>query len=713
MSRPIRLDEVQIRDLAQKAAQQLFRTGLPRPGRVFYSGYYADSDVRGKSLVVEVIFSGAPSVGSDPFRRELLNGGYFSRKEGKVWVFLNPHMPIRSFEAMPRKLVYEEIYRILAHELTHASDVIRGKGSVGDLSSSMKKLLRHHHNHPAEVKSLLRDVVTQSEDSVREYLAMGIPLRDALSAALQDTKWSEIEPYLTARNRKTILKGVYTHLQDRGLVASALVASTVYFHGTSVAAAQKIMQQGFSLQSVGQRQRALRGDDTLDPKGVFVTSDRTQARWYAGPDPKRPGLNRGGAVVKVRVSGRLMPDKAWWKLKAKISKDLGITGLYDPRRGEVVLRAQEEAKRQGYAGFHEHGDEYVVFDVKNVKPIESFHADSGEILSRGLAMSSFLDRVARAHPDLIRVATVDWSKVWVVWSVHKALEPKGWGHKAFRRACTKLGGVVVGKEVTYSKAVVYSIAFIVVGEQKDAIALEEKVATTWKTLTKEDADRDDTSLDWRDRHPVVHMAPWAKGQNQPLTPKNEYFPKGVRGKGRGVELVSLYHKKLIPLIDKAIKAAKLRKSLPVDWSKTWVVFSVHKSLEPKGWGHKSFRRECTKLGGVVVGKETLRSKAVVYTIAFIVMGSQKDAVALEEKVTATWKLIQKEDSDRDDTSLDWRSREPVVHLAPWAKGQDQPLTTKNEYLPKGVRGKGGGIELVSLYHKKLLPLIEKVHRRAI
>jgi hypothetical protein len=167
--------------------------------------------------------------------------------------------------------------------------------------------------------------------------------------------------------------------------AAARVASGVYFHGTSEEVARKIMQQGFSLRSVGQRQRAVHGDDTLDPKGVFVTSDLMQARWYAGPDPKRPGLNRGGAVVEVKVSGRMMSESDWWKSKRRISEEMGITGLYDPRRGEVVLRAQEEAKKQGYAGFHEDGDEYIVFDPKDVKPVRAFHAGSGEPLSKTAA----------------------------------------------------------------------------------------------------------------------------------------------------------------------------------------------------------------------------------------------------------------------------------------------------------------------------------------
>ena len=186
--------------------------------------------------------------------------------------------------------------------------------------------------------------------------------------------------------------------------AAARVASGVYFHGTSEEAARKIMQQGFSLRGVGQRQRAVHGDDTLDPKGVFVTSDLMQARWYAGPDPKRPGLNRGGAVVEVKVSGRMMSESDWWESKRRISEEMGITGLYDPRRGEVVLRAQEEAKKQGYAGFHEHGDEYVVFDPKNVKPVRAFHAGSGEPLSK---TASRID----APPVMLREIT-EW-----VWSL--------------------------------------------------------------------------------------------------------------------------------------------------------------------------------------------------------------------------------------------------------------------------------------------------------
>jgi len=134
-------------------------------------------------------------------------------------VFVNPHLDPRTFEMRPRRIVEDELYRLLAHELTHAADVWSGKGSVRDRSGSKDDLKKHHHNHPAEVRALMRDVVTHLDDgdTVREFMDIGMDFNTALREALKDTKWPDIEPYLTPKNKKTILKGVYTFLQDQGL----------------------------------------------------------------------------------------------------------------------------------------------------------------------------------------------------------------------------------------------------------------------------------------------------------------------------------------------------------------------------------------------------------------------------------------------------------------------------------------------------------------
>jgi len=175
------------------------------------------TNVRGEEVVVEVRVGGSPR--SDPFNRELIHGGFLKKRPGEeplLMVFVNPH--IKSFDRWPRHIAEDELYRILAHELTHAADIWSGKGSGAHaLDSTREEFKRKHHNHPAEVKALMRDVVTGVESEVQEYLDMGMEPRQALHSALADSKWADIEPYLTPKTKKTILKGVYTHLQDIGV----------------------------------------------------------------------------------------------------------------------------------------------------------------------------------------------------------------------------------------------------------------------------------------------------------------------------------------------------------------------------------------------------------------------------------------------------------------------------------------------------------------
>ena len=220
-ARPIRLPTREIKTLAKRLAQRLYQYGLPKPGRVIAQEYLPLTNVMGDEVVVEVLLTGTPGRNRDPFSNELLNGGFLKRRpEGPlIRVFVNPHLDPRSFEVRPRRIVEDELYRLLAHELTHAADVWHGKGSVGDPSASKDDFKKHHHNHPAEVKALMRDVVSNLDDgdTVREFMDYGMDFNTALREALKDTKWPDIEPYLSPKNKKTILKGVYTFLQDQGL----------------------------------------------------------------------------------------------------------------------------------------------------------------------------------------------------------------------------------------------------------------------------------------------------------------------------------------------------------------------------------------------------------------------------------------------------------------------------------------------------------------
>ena len=227
-ARPIRLPTREIKALAKKLAQRLHQYGLPKPGRVIAQEDLYVTNVMGDEVVVEILLTGTPGRDRDPFskNKKLLNGGFLKRRpEGPVMrVFVNPHFDRKVFEEWyARKIVEDELYRLLAHEMTHAADVWSGKGSVGDLTKSKDDLKRHHHNHPAEVRALMRDVVTHLDDGdlVRELMGYGMNFNTAFREALKETKWVDIEPYLNPKNQKTILKGVYTHMQDQGLTKAA------------------------------------------------------------------------------------------------------------------------------------------------------------------------------------------------------------------------------------------------------------------------------------------------------------------------------------------------------------------------------------------------------------------------------------------------------------------------------------------------------------
>ena len=217
-TRPIRLPVREIKGLVRDFRRKLRSRGLPKPNRVVAEGWLTINNVKGVPVDVEIFVVGSSKLDLD--KKDLIQGAYFKRSKsslpGKLVIYVNSYLPPQSFENRPDHIVDGELYKILTHELTHVADIWSGKGSVGDLSKSLDDLKRYHHNHPAEVRSLMRDVVTDVEPAVRDYLEMGFSFNDSVKHALEDSKWVEVEPYMSQKNKKTLLKGVYTHLQDQG-----------------------------------------------------------------------------------------------------------------------------------------------------------------------------------------------------------------------------------------------------------------------------------------------------------------------------------------------------------------------------------------------------------------------------------------------------------------------------------------------------------------
>ncbi len=212
-ARPIRLPTDEIQALAVKIRQRLLAWGLPKPKQVIAEEWLTLPNVKGVDVDVEIKVVGSPKF---DFSHELVRGALLQKRHGLAQllvVYINTSISARAFSRRPASIIDAALYRVLAHELTHAADLWSGKGS-GVITESEDAFKRHHHNHPAEIKSLMRDVATQAEPAVRSYLAIGMPFNDAVRYALEDSKWVNIAPHMTARNRKTLLKGVYTHLRS-------------------------------------------------------------------------------------------------------------------------------------------------------------------------------------------------------------------------------------------------------------------------------------------------------------------------------------------------------------------------------------------------------------------------------------------------------------------------------------------------------------------
>ena len=212
-TRPIQLPTREIKAIARKFTRELRRWGPPKPGRVIAEESLSLTNVRGQAVDVDVLLTGAPKRHTDPFNNELVQGGFLNPRKwpAEIRIFINPYM--RSFRHLPDRVIEKDLFRVLAHEFTHAADVWSGGGSVGDLSGSLDDLKRYHHNRPPEIRAMMRDVVTQIDDAVREFMDMGMGFNESVREALEDTKWPEIKPFLTPSNKKTFLKGVYTYLR--------------------------------------------------------------------------------------------------------------------------------------------------------------------------------------------------------------------------------------------------------------------------------------------------------------------------------------------------------------------------------------------------------------------------------------------------------------------------------------------------------------------
>jgi hypothetical protein len=137
----------------------------------------------------------------------------------------------------------------------------------------------------------------------------------------------------------------------------------VLYHGTSRDAGFSILKNGFSLRNVGSRQASLYGKASpLEVEGIYLTT-KDRAKWYAEPK---------GIIIEVKVNGKIMPEKEWWKLNREISNRIG-GGVYDDEKNrQKKEEAVTQAKKLGYIGIVENTEpdyEVIIFNPKNIEVV--------------------------------------------------------------------------------------------------------------------------------------------------------------------------------------------------------------------------------------------------------------------------------------------------------------------------------------------------------
>lgn len=139
------------------------------------------------------------------------DAGYGSDKNGK-----NPRIEVRLYGDLTlarldrnRQRLEDEVYSVLLHEVTHATELpgIRLHQVAKPSSWNNPPSVVEHHNRPYEGRAYLQQVA----DEVKAGMARGLSFAAALQAS---ATWRNVSPHLESRGKKRMLKGVVTAVED-------------------------------------------------------------------------------------------------------------------------------------------------------------------------------------------------------------------------------------------------------------------------------------------------------------------------------------------------------------------------------------------------------------------------------------------------------------------------------------------------------------------
>lgn len=242
-ARPIKIDKSEARKTAKKLADSLknyleavrgdYGSGERELGEVRQIGPIMTTDivdVLGREQRVNIVM-----VAKKARTHHWIAGGGIGVHKGSgklkgqpiIAVVLNGSNTIDSFLSVVDGLLRKKIYEMLIHELTHAADTRNPKWRVPDEKERGFKPPKEveygrYFNDPAEVRAYMQEIVDQAIEFVsknRSALRRIASSNKIVQWAIKNSEtWQDIKDNLNPKNRKLIMKAVYTALQDAGMV---------------------------------------------------------------------------------------------------------------------------------------------------------------------------------------------------------------------------------------------------------------------------------------------------------------------------------------------------------------------------------------------------------------------------------------------------------------------------------------------------------------
>lgn len=142
-----------------------------------------------------------------------------SKPEGRVELLVSANMTpdelLQASSGGQYSAAFEQVLRVLRHEMTHVGDWKIETGPSYQASADNRvDDLREYYNDPLEVRAFTREVA----DDVKHYVSMNVDTvrpRDLFDRALESSStWTRMQPYLTPENQKRVLRVAYRAVED-------------------------------------------------------------------------------------------------------------------------------------------------------------------------------------------------------------------------------------------------------------------------------------------------------------------------------------------------------------------------------------------------------------------------------------------------------------------------------------------------------------------